>query len=104
MLPRLGNLTILVACTKSHDNKGLACNCTTGINKIENKPEVIFLQYLFKLIQHPATIILKGRFQPWLVNGLLNRGIYLWASKCAAQAALTLQALLYASCELCQRV
>lgn len=68
ILPRLGSLTILVACSKSHDNKGLECNCTIGMNKIENKPEVIFLQYLFKLIQHPTSIILKGRFQPWLVD------------------------------------
>lgn len=68
ILPRLGGLTILVACTKSHDNKGLDCNCTTEMNEIENEPEVLFLQYFFKLIQHPTSIILKGKLQPWLVE------------------------------------
>lgn len=59
ILPRLGSLTILVACTKRHDNKGLECNCTIGMNKIENTLEAIFLLYLFKLIQHPTSTILK---------------------------------------------
>lgn len=38
------------------------------MNKIEDKPKVIFLQYLFKLIQPPTSIILKEKFQPWFVE------------------------------------
>lgn len=38
------------------------------MNEIENEPEVLFLQYFFKLIQHPTSIILKGKLQPWLVE------------------------------------
>lgn len=38
------------------------------MNKIENKPKVIFLQYLFKLIQSLTSIILKEKFQPRFVD------------------------------------